>query len=92
MKINLDICNFCRYDDIYRPTEFVRHVCEALAGHYPMVHAKDLIVSDDVHIHIDETTFGEGTMDWKTALQYIASDLPEQGWVVLEHAKTIKAA
>ncbi|OPZ12542.1 MAG: hypothetical protein BWZ10_02082 [candidate division BRC1 bacterium ADurb.BinA364] len=41
-----------------------------------------------VHLHIDEAPLGAGVTDWPTALRYFARDLPADGWVILEHAKT----
>ena len=88
LTVNLDICNFLTYADMWRPTEAAKHICETLAGHYALVHCKDLTVTTGVHIHIDETSLGTGVMDWETALRYIARDLPEDGYFIYEHVKT----
>jgi len=88
LTVNLDICNFLTYADMFRPTEATKHICETLAGHYALVHCKDLAVTTGVHIHIDETPLGTGVMDWETALSYIARDLPEDGYFIYEHVKT----
>jgi len=91
LTLNLDLCNFFTYEDMWRPKETAERICQALAGQYVVVHAKDLIVSEGVHIHIDETPLGAGVTDWDTALRFIAKDLPADGYVVVEHAKTAEA-
>ena len=53
-----------------------------------MAHVKDLRVVTGAHIHIEECPLGEGVTDWVTALRYFNQDLPEDGFVVLEHAKS----
>ncbi len=88
LTVNLDICNFLTYADMWRPTEATKHICETLAGHYALVHCKDLAVTTGVHVHIDETPLGTGVMDWEAALPYVARDLPEDGYFIYEHVKT----
>lgn len=88
LTVTLDVCNFYEYRDMYRPTEYARRVCEALAGHFGTVHAKDMKLEPGFHIHINECPLGEGVTDWATALGIIAETMPADGWVVLEHAKT----
>jgi len=92
LMCNLDLCNFYTFQSMMNPTETARHVCETLGGHYTMAHVKDLAMVPGVHIHIDEAPFGTGVSDWVTALGYMARDLPEDGWVILEHAKTLEDA
>ncbi|OPZ21347.1 MAG: Xylose isomerase-like TIM barrel [candidate division BRC1 bacterium ADurb.BinA364] len=87
LTVNLDLCNFFTFDDMWRPSEASARICAALAGHYSLVHCKDLAVSKGVHIHIDETPLGTGVADWTTALQFIARDLPADGWFIYEHIK-----
>jgi len=88
LTVNLDICNFLTYADMWRATEATKRICETLAGQYALVHCKDLTVTTGVHIHIDEAPLGTGVMDWETALCYIAQDLPGDGYFIYEHVKT----
>ncbi|NOZ20448.1 MAG: sugar phosphate isomerase/epimerase [Planctomycetes bacterium] len=92
LRVNLDICNFFTLKDMWQPAEAVKRICGLLAGHYDLVHCKDLTVSQGVHIHIDETPLGTGVMDWETALHDIARDLPEGGWFIYEHVKSAEDA
>ena len=87
LRINLDLCNFFTLGDMWQPTETVERLCGALSGHYDLVHCKDLAVTQDVHIHIDETPLGTGAVDWATAMRHIARDLPADGWFIYEHVK-----
>lgn len=85
---NLDLCNFYDFNDMMHPSDTAHHVCQVLAGHYVTAHVKDLRMVPGVHIHIEEAPFGEGVSDWATAFKYFAKDMPADGWVTLEHAKT----
>jgi len=87
LTVNLDVCNFFAFEDMWRPTEAVARICSALAGHYSLVHCKDLTVSKGVHIHIDETPLGTGMVDWDAAMGLVARDLPADGWFIYEHIK-----
>ena len=92
LMVNLDICNFFTYEDMWRATDAVTRTCRLLAGHYPLVHVKDLAVTEGVHIHIDETPLGRGALDWETAMRLIERDLPEDGYFLYEHVKTPRDA
>jgi sugar phosphate isomerase/epimerase len=87
LRVNLDICNFLTLADMYNPIPAIERICGDLAGHYDLVHCKDLAVTEGVHIHIDETPLGTGMMDWAAALAFIARDLPMDGWFIYEHVK-----
>ena len=87
LTVTLDVCNFFTFEDMWRPTEAVTRICSALAGHYALVHCKDLAVAKGVHIHVDETPLGTGVADWAAALKFIARDLPADGWFIYEHIK-----
>jgi sugar phosphate isomerase/epimerase len=92
LTVTLDICNFFNYEALWHPTEVVRHACTTLAGHYTVVHAKDVKLTPGVIIHMDEAPLGTGVMDWVTAMEHIGRVLPADGYVVLEHADTAEAA
>ncbi|MCX7012309.1 MAG: sugar phosphate isomerase/epimerase [Candidatus Sumerlaeota bacterium] len=92
LTLNLDICNFFTYEDMWKPAEAVERICKALAGQYSFVHCKDLTVSKGVHIHIDEAPLGTGVVDWSLALRHIGRDLPADGWFIYEHIKAAKDA
>ncbi|MBC7234634.1 MAG: sugar phosphate isomerase/epimerase [Chloroflexi bacterium] len=85
---NVDVTSLYTYADIWDPLPLARRTCELLAGHYGLVHIKDVALQDGFHIHIDLAPIGAGVTDWQALLPFFESHIPEDSWAILEHVKT----
>jgi sugar phosphate isomerase/epimerase len=85
LRVNLDVTNFFGLDEMWDCTETVRNACRSLAGHYGLVHVKDVVLREGFHIHVDLAPIDEGACDWTLMLKEAAPHVPDDSWVVLEH-------
>jgi sugar phosphate isomerase/epimerase len=88
LRANVDPTSLYDYADLWDPRDKVRHVCTALAGHYGLVHIKEVALSDGFHIHAGLAPLGAGPTDWPEMLRLVAPHLPPDSWVILEHVQT----
>lgn len=86
--VNIDPTSLYDYGDLWHPTETVAQVCIRLAGHYGLVHLKEIGLSEGFHIHAGLVPLGEGPTDWHQVLRLVAPHLPCDSWVILEHVQT----
>jgi sugar phosphate isomerase/epimerase len=56
-----------------------------LAGHYGLVHIKEVGLSEGFHIQAGLKSLGEGVTNWTDVLRLTAPHLPADSWVILEH-------
>lgn len=85
LKCNIDPSSLYDFRDLVEPSGLVERVCTGLAGHYGLVHLKEVALSEGFHLHAGLAPLGQGATDWGQLLGLIAPHLPEDSWVVLEH-------
>lgn len=85
LRANVDPSSLYNYEDLLDPRERVNQVCNGLAGHYGLVHLKEIALFDGLHIQAGLTPLGKGATDWAQVLDLIAPHLPADSWVILEH-------
>lgn len=67
-------------------------VCRGLRGHYGLVHVKDVALREGFHIHVELSPIDQGATDWALVLREVAPNVPEDGWVILEHVQSMEEA
>ena len=85
LVVNIDPTSLYAYWDLWDPAKTVEHVCTALAGHYGLVHLKEIGLHEGFHIQSGLTPIGTGPTDWGQVLRLVAPHVPEDSWVILEH-------
>lgn len=90
LRCNIDVTSLYAYHEMWHPSLAVNHICTALAGHYGLVHIKDLALKDGFHIHIELAPLGSSPTDWTQFLRLISPHVPEDSWVILEHIQTVE--
>ena len=50
-----------------------------------MAHAKDVVMQNALHPHMDECPAGEGCMDYVTYLRLLEEALGPDGYLIVEH-------
>lgn len=89
---NLDVTSLYDYADLWEPTAKVRRTCAGLAGHYGLVHIKEIALAEGFHIHAGLAPLGQGPTDWAEVLRLAAPHVPADSWVILEHVATPEEA
>jgi sugar phosphate isomerase/epimerase len=86
--VHLDVVNIInsvrRY---YYNADVIRECFETLGEDIVCCHLKDIILRDDLTVHLDEAIPGTGGLDTATYLREVAA-LPHDPPVLLEHLKT----
>jgi len=80
--VNIVNCPALAYDT----TKLLRHCFELLGPQIKSCHAKDIALSKELTVHLDEVAPGEGVLDFKTyltLLDHLDDDIP----LMLEHLK-----
>jgi sugar phosphate isomerase/epimerase len=88
LRVNVDVTSLYNYWDLWDSRETVRHICTALAGHYGLLHIKEVALAEGFHIHAGLASLGDGVTDWTEVLRLTAPHLPEDSWAILEHVLT----
>lgn len=88
LRVNIDPTSLYDYWDLWNPQATVERVCTDLAGHYGLVHVKEVALDEGFHIHAGLAPLGEGPTDWGQMLGLIAPHVPDDSWVILEHVQT----
>jgi sugar phosphate isomerase/epimerase len=92
LRVNVDVTSLYGYRELLDSTSLVQHVCEALAGHYGLVHIKEVSLAEGFHIHAGLAPLGAGRTDWEQVLRLIARHVPDDSWVILEHCLSAEQA
>jgi sugar phosphate isomerase/epimerase len=85
LRANVDPSSLYSFWESLRPQATVEAVCNGLAGHYGLVHIKEVGVWEGFHLHMGLVPLGKGHTDWAHMLRLIPPHLPDDSWVVLEH-------
>ena len=86
--VHLDVVNVI--NGVYRyfdTTSVIEECFEKLGPHIASCHLKDITLSDELTVHLNECMVGEGDFDIATYLLEVQK-LPHQPPVLLEHLKT----
>ncbi|HUU54169.1 MAG TPA: sugar phosphate isomerase/epimerase [Armatimonadota bacterium] len=86
--VHLDVVNII--NGVYRyfdTTSVIKECFEKLGPHIASCHLKDIKLSDELTVHLDECMVGEGDFDIATYLLEVQK-LPHQPPVLLEHLET----
>lgn len=92
LRINIDVTSLYDYQDMLNPSPKVTHICQQLAGHYGLVHIKDVVLKEGFHIHIDLAPLGSSPTDWSHFLSLVAPHIPKDSWLILEHVANAEEA
>jgi hypothetical protein len=92
LRCNIDVTSLYAYPEMWNPAPALTHICTALAGHYGLVHIKDLALKEGFHIHIESGPLGSTPTDWAQFLALIAPHTPQDSWVILEHVLSVEQA
>ena len=90
LRANVDPSSLYNYEDLLYPRGRVEAVCNGLAGHYGLVHLKEIALNDGFHIQSGLAPIGKGRTDWSQMLRLIAPHVPADSWVILEHVLTVE--
>ena len=85
MKINLDAANMIRFEHYWNSTEYIRQGVESLSDLIAVCHAKDVVMRDALHLHIDECPAGEGCLDYAGIIGLIDAHLAADTYMMVEH-------
>jgi sugar phosphate isomerase/epimerase len=85
LRCNVDVSSLYDYWDLWDPRAKVEQTCTGLAGHYGLVHLKEVALKEGFHIQAGLVPLGQGPTDWAQVLRLMAPHLPDDSWVILEH-------
>jgi sugar phosphate isomerase/epimerase len=89
---NIDPTSLYDFSELLDSSGFIAHLCRTLAGHYGIVHIKEVALKEGFHLHADMVPVGEGNTDWAQFLAEIAPNISADSWVMVEHCKTADEA
>jgi sugar phosphate isomerase/epimerase len=89
---NVDVTSLYAYHELLDPSPAVAHICKSLAGHYGLVHVKDIALKEGFHIHVELAPLGSSPTNWTQFFNLAAPHVPEDSWVILEHVQTREEA
>ena len=85
MTVVMDYVNhFQNLDQVYNSTERLQHIFEIMNPISVVGHCKDIKLSPNLVLHIDEEIPGDGELDLATALK-LWHDAHPDGYMLLEH-------
>lgn len=85
VRINLDAANMIRYSDYWSSSDYIREGIESLGAMIETCHAKDVVMHDALHLHIDECPAGEGCLNYADIICLIDTHLRPDTYLVVEH-------
>jgi len=85
LRANVDPSSLYTFWHAVHPARAVEDVCTGLAGHYGLVHVKEVAVSEGFHVHMGLVPLGMGHTDWAQMLRLVSPHMPEDSWLILEH-------
>jgi sugar phosphate isomerase/epimerase len=85
LRANVDPSSLYSFWEALRPDETVESVCTQLAGHYGLVHVKEVGIDEGFHVHMGLKPLGDGNTNWAQLLRLVEPHLPEDSWVIMEH-------
>ena len=77
VKLNLDAANMIRYEHFWHSSDYIRRGrAESVGTLIDTCHAKDVVMHDALHLHIDECPAGEGCLNYADIIQLVDAHLP----------------
>ncbi len=94
LKIQMDGANMITFDHYWETGSFLETGFRILKDKIVMAHAKDVVMQNALHLHMDECPAGEGCMDYVTYLRLLEESLGPDGYLIIEHtpAEKLEAA
>jgi sugar phosphate isomerase/epimerase len=92
LRANLDPSSLYGYREAVAPDAFVASLCQGLAGHYGLVHLKEIAVLEGFHLHMGLCPIGAGNTNWGQLLHLAAPHVPSDGWTIIEHVASADEA
>ena len=90
VKINLDAANMIRYSDYWSSSDYIRAGIESLGAMIQTCHAKDVVMHEALHLHMDECPAGEGCLNYADIIAMVDAHLPADTYMVVEHTPLAK--
>lgn len=85
LKLNLDAANMIRYQDYWSSSAYIRQGLEILGDMIETCHAKDVVMHDALHLHMDECPAGEGCLNYADIIALVDEHLRPDTYMVVEH-------
>ena len=85
VKLNLDAANMIRYQDYWNSSAYIRQGLEKLGDMIETCHAKDVVMHDALHLHMDECPAGEGCLNYADIIALVDEHLRPDTYMVVEH-------
>jgi sugar phosphate isomerase/epimerase len=92
LRCNIDPTSLYGYWELFDSKNFVENMCNSLAGHYGVVHIKEVALKDGFHIHSEMVPVGQGHTDWVHFLGLVEKHIPSDSWVLIEHCASPEEA
>lgn len=90
--VNIDPTSLYDFGDMVDPTPFIEGLCPKLAGHYGLIHVKEVGLAEGFHLHAGLVPLGDGPTDWAHFLRLSLPHLPADSWLILEHVQSAAEA
>lgn len=91
LRCGVDPVNWMTLEHAFDVGAWTKHIFEILKGRIGVLHAKDVILEDQLVLHLTERAPGEGIMDYPAYLQLGYATDPD-AWVILEHVPLAKVS
>ncbi len=85
VKINLDAANMIRFEHYWNSTDYLREGMEILGEMIETCHAKDVVMHDALHLHMDECPAGEGCLEYAEIIRLVDTHLRPDTYMIVEH-------
>lgn len=70
----------------------IEDLCARLAGHYGLIHVKEVGLAEGFHLHAGLLPLGDGPTDWAHFLRLSLPHLPADSWLILERVQSAAEA
>ncbi len=85
VKINLDAANMIRFEHYWNSTDYLREGMAILGEMIETCHAKDVVMHDTLHLHMDECPAGEGCLEYAEIIGLVDTHLRPTTYMIVEH-------
>lgn len=84
LRCGVDPVNWMTLEHVFDVVAWIDEIFATLDGRVGMVHCKDVILEDELVLHLTERPPGQGVMEYAAYLHQAALADPD-GWAILEH-------
>lgn len=85
LRANIDPSSLYDYRDCVDARPKIDTVCEGFAGHYGLIHFKEIALQKGFHLKMGLVPIGEGPTDWARLIDRASRRADESSWGILEH-------